>query len=92
MTAALVLYRASGTPVSTPFHPGALGASDPFAASREIAWQGIGGMSAGRLRFEGSLDIARFPHQETLVVVQGELIVSISSCSGENQCDTEVSG
>lgn len=73
MTAALVLYRASGTPVSTPFHPGALGASDPFAASREIAWQGIGGMSAGRLRFEGSLDIARFPHQETLVVVQGEL-------------------
>ncbi|MFJ3315688.1 cupin domain-containing protein [Herbaspirillum huttiense] len=73
MTAALVLYRASGTPVSTPFHPGALSASDPFAASREIAWQGIGGMSAGRLRFEGSLDIARFPHQETLVVVQGEL-------------------
>ncbi len=73
MTAALVLYRASGTPVSTPFHPGALGASDPFAAVREIAWQGIGGMSAGRLRFEGSVDIARFPHQETLVVVQGEL-------------------
>ncbi|WP_039785972.1 cupin domain-containing protein [Herbaspirillum huttiense] len=73
MTAALVLYRASGTPVSTPFHAAALSAADPLGASREIAWQGPGGMSAGRLRLQGSLDIARFPHQETLVVVQGEL-------------------
>ncbi|BEV14165.1 cupin domain-containing protein [Herbaspirillum sp. DW155] len=73
MTAALVLYRASGAPLSTQFRAAALGAADPFASSREIAWQGVGGMSAGRLRFEGALDIARFPHQETLVVVQGEL-------------------
>ena len=75
MTAALVLYRASGDPVSTAFRPGALGESDPFAGLREIAWQGIGGMSAGRLRFDGALEIAHFPHQETLVVVQGELVV-----------------
>ncbi|MCP1576427.1 hypothetical protein RB25_08710 [Herbaspirillum rubrisubalbicans] len=75
MTAALVLYRASGAPLSTPFHAAALSAADPLGASREIAWQGRGGMSAGRLRLQGSLDIARFPHQETLVVVQGELTI-----------------
>ncbi len=77
MSAALVLYRASGAPLSTPFRPAALGQADPFAASREIAWQGNGGMSAGRLRLDGAfaIDITRFPHQETLVVVQGELHV-----------------
>jgi uncharacterized cupin superfamily protein len=75
MTAALVLYRASGAPVSTEFRPAALGGNDPFAPWREIAWEGAGAMSAGRLRFEGSLAIAGFPHVETLVVVEGEMIV-----------------
>lgn len=81
MTAVLVLYRASGAPVSTAFRPGGLGKDDPFAPWREIAWQGSGAMSAGRLRFEGKLEIARFPHVETLTVVQGELTVETAGAA-----------
>lgn len=73
MTAVLVLYRASGAAVTTEFHPAALGQDDPFAPWREIAWQGSGAMSAGRLRFEGKTESPSFPHLETLTVVQGEL-------------------
>jgi uncharacterized cupin superfamily protein len=73
MTMALLLHRADGAPLSTPFRKAAFGTTDPFARHREIAWEGPGSMSAGRVGFVGEVDVARFPHTETLVVVDGEL-------------------
>jgi uncharacterized cupin superfamily protein len=73
MTTALVLYRSAGVPVTTVFRQAGFGGDDPFSPWREIAWEGPGAMSAGRFRFEGMLDIASFPHIESLVVVEGEL-------------------
>ena len=76
MTAALLLHRADGAPLSTAFRKAAFGAADPFAQCREIAWEGPGAMSAGRVSVIGELNVARFPHTETLVVVDGELSLS----------------
>jgi uncharacterized cupin superfamily protein len=73
MTVALLLHRADGAPPSTPFRKAAFGTADPFARHREIAWEGPDAMSAGRVNFIGELDVASFPHTETLVVVDGEL-------------------
>jgi uncharacterized cupin superfamily protein len=73
MTTALVLHRGDGTPVSTSFRKAAFGKDDPFAQVREIAWEGPGAMTAGRATFVGELDVASFPHTETLVVLEGEL-------------------
>jgi hypothetical protein len=53
MTVALVLHRADGAPVSTPFRRAAFGKDDPFARHREIAWEGAGSMAAGRGSFIG---------------------------------------
>ena len=76
MTVALVLHRADGAPVSTEFRRAAFGKDDPFARNREIAWEGPGSMSAGRTSFIGELDVASFPHIETIVVVEGELTLT----------------
>jgi len=73
MTVALVLHRADGAPVSTSFRRAAFGKDDPFARHREIAWEGPDSMIAGRTSFIGELDVASFPHIETIVVVEGEL-------------------
>ena len=73
MTVALLLHRADGAPLSTSFRKAAFGTADPFARYREIAWEGPDSMSAGRVNFIGDLDVASFPHTETLVVVDGEL-------------------
>ena len=73
MTAAVLLHRADGAVLTTPFRKAALGPTDPFSREREIAWQGPGAMSAGRIGFAGDLDVAHYPHTETLVVVEGEL-------------------
>ena len=73
MTAALLLHRADGTSLATPFRKAAFGAADPFARCRDIAWEGPDAMCAGRVGFIGELDVARFPHTETVVVVDGEL-------------------
>ena len=73
MTVALLLHRADGAPLSTSFRKAAFGTADPFARCREIAWEGPGSMSAGRVCFTGEVDVASFPHTETLVVVDGEL-------------------
>lgn len=73
MTAALLLHRVDGAVLSTPFRKAALGPTDPFAFEREIAWQGPGAMSVGRIGFSGDVDVAHYPHTETLVVVEGEL-------------------
>ncbi len=76
MTQALVLHRADGAPVSTASRRAAFGKDDPFARHREIAWEGPGAMSAGRTSFIGELDIASYPHIETIVVVEGELTLT----------------
>ena len=76
MTTALMLHRADGAPLSTPFRQAALSADDPFAQEREIAWEGPNAMSAGRASFAGERDVARFPHTETLAVVDGELTLT----------------
>jgi len=73
MTVALVLHRGDGAPLSTSFRRAAFGNDDPFARHREIAWEGPDSMAAGRVSFIGELDVARFPHIETLVVVEGNL-------------------
>ena len=73
MTVALLLHRADGAPPSTSFRKAAFGPADPFARNREIAWEGPDSMSAGRVSFIGELDVASFPHIETIVVVEGEL-------------------
>ncbi len=78
MTVAFVLHRADGAPVSTPFRKAAFGKDDPFARHREIAWEGPGAMVAGRAGFIGELDVASFPHIETLVVVEGELTLTVA--------------
>ena len=73
MTVALLLHRADGASPSTSFRKAAFGPADPFARDREIAWEGPGAMSAGRVSFTGEVDVAHFPHTETIVVVEGEL-------------------
>ncbi|HEX2541263.1 MAG TPA: cupin domain-containing protein [Caldimonas sp.] len=81
MTVALLLHRADGAPLSTSFRKAAFGAADPFAQCREIAWAGPGSMSAGRVRFVGEVDVASFPHTETLVVVDGELTLTAAGAA-----------
>jgi uncharacterized cupin superfamily protein len=81
VTAAIVLHRADGEPLSTAFHRGAFGRDDPFAQHREIAWQGPDSMAAGRISFIGELDVQRFPHVETLVVVEGALTLETSGAA-----------
>jgi uncharacterized cupin superfamily protein len=76
MTMALVLHRADGAPVSTSFRRAAFGKDDPFARHREIAWEGPDAMIAGRTSFIGELEVASFPHIETIVVVEGELTLT----------------
>ena len=81
MTAALLLHRADGAPLSTPFRKAAFGKDDPFAAQREIAWEGPGSMIAARVAFTGAIDVASFPHTETLVVVDGELTLTVAGAA-----------
>jgi uncharacterized cupin superfamily protein len=81
MTVALMLHRADGTPVSTSFRRAAFGKNDPFALQREIAWQGPDAMAAGRTSFIGELEVASYPHIETIVVAEGELMVTAAGAA-----------
>jgi uncharacterized cupin superfamily protein len=81
MTTAIVLHRADGAPVSTSFRRAAFGKNDPFARHREIAWEGPDAMIAGRASFIGELEVASFPHIETIVVVEGELTLAASGAA-----------
>ena len=81
MTVAIVLHRADGAPLSTSFRRAAFGKDDPFARNREIAWEGPDSMSAGRTSFIGEIDVASFPHIETIVVVEGELTLSAAGAA-----------
>jgi len=78
MTAALLLHRADGAlPPQTYFRQAGFGPADPFAREREIAWEGVGAMSAGRVCFVGEIEVTDYPHIETLVVVEGELSLTV---------------
>jgi len=82
MTMALVLHRADGASVSsTAFRRAAFGKDDPFARHREIAWEGPGAMSAGRTSFIGEIEVASYPHIETIVVVEGELTLTAAGAA-----------
>jgi uncharacterized cupin superfamily protein len=81
MTVALVLHRADGAPLSTTFREAAFGKNDPFAKHRQIAWEGPGSMAAGRISFIGELEVASFPHIETIVVVEGELTLTAAGAA-----------
>jgi len=76
MTSALMLNRIDGSPLSTSFRRAAFGKDDPFARNREIAWEGPNAMAVGRISFIGELEVASYPHLETLVVSQGELTLT----------------
>jgi uncharacterized cupin superfamily protein len=78
---ALVLHRADGAPVSTSFRKAPFGRDDPFARHREIAWEGPSSMIAGRTGFIGELEVSRFPHIETIVVVEGELTLAAAGAA-----------
>ncbi len=75
MTVAFVLHRADGAPLLTSFRRAAFGKNDPFARQREIAWEGPDSMVAGRASVIGEFQVSSFPHVETIVVVEGELIL-----------------
>lgn len=81
MTVALVLHRADGAPVSTEFRRAAFGKEDPFALQREVAWEGPSAMAAGRAGFVGDVELASFPHIETIVVVEGELTLTAAGAA-----------
>jgi len=81
MNDALLLHRADGAAPSTEFRKAAFGAADPLAQCRQIAWEGPGAMSAGRVSFIGELNVARYPHTETIVVVDGELSLAAAGAA-----------
>ena len=81
MTVALVLHRADGAPLSTAFRRAPFGKGDPFARHREIAWEGPASMIAGRISFIGELEVASYPHIETIVVVEGELTLTAAGAA-----------
>ncbi|WP_439862609.1 cupin domain-containing protein [Pseudomonas antarctica] len=71
----LLLARADGSRVDTPFKRGALSPLDPFADTRQLAWLGTDGVSAGLVAFSGELTVDDFPHSETLVVHAGKVVL-----------------
>ena len=72
----LLLARADGSRVATSFKTAALSAADPFGDTRQLAWQGDDGVSAGLVQFSGEALIDAFPHSETLVVHAGYVTLS----------------
>jgi uncharacterized cupin superfamily protein len=72
----LLLAHADGSRVATSFNTGALSALDPFGDTRQLAWMGDDGVSAGLVQFSGETVIDAFPHSETLVVHAGHVLLS----------------
>lgn len=73
--ALVMLHRAASAPPASTSGEG-LGSADPFAAGREIAWRSHAA-AAGRGAFAGAVEVAAFPHTETLVVLAGALTLSV---------------
>lgn len=77
MSKAMLLHRADGAALTTEFRRTPFGADDPFAAEREMAWLGAGGMGAGRVRFSGDREVVSYPHIETISIVEGQLTLIV---------------
>jgi uncharacterized cupin superfamily protein len=73
--ALVMLHRATSAPPATTSGQW-LGPADPFAAGREITWRSEAA-AAGRGAFVGAVEIAAFPHTETLVVLAGALTLLV---------------
>lgn len=73
--ALVMLHRAASAPPASAAGQG-LGPADPFAAGREIAWR-ADAAAAGRGAFAGAVEVAAFPHTETLVVLAGALTLAV---------------
>lgn len=69
----LLLARADGRRVDTPFSQQALSAADPFAASRQVAWSGSDGVAAGIIAGRHTVASDDYPHSETIVVHSGQV-------------------
>ncbi|MEB2517133.1 cupin domain-containing protein [Pseudomonas sp. YuFO20] len=69
----VLLARANGSRVDTPFKQQPLNAADPFTNGRQIAWSGTDGVSAGIVEAGKILDIEDFPHTEVIVVHTGHV-------------------
>lgn len=72
----VMLHRASGEALHASSSKAGLGAYDPFASGRELAWS-IPDAAAGRVAFAGAVEIGSFPHTETMIVLAGALTLSV---------------
>jgi uncharacterized cupin superfamily protein len=70
---ALLLACADGSPAPTPFEARALGANDPFAQGRKVAWHSADGVAAGIVQASGRFVVQAYPHAEMLVVHAGHV-------------------
>lgn len=68
---AVLLARADGSPVSTEFTSGNLGANDPF--TRQIAYVGTDDIAAGVVQASGRFSIDEYPCSEMIVVHAGQV-------------------
>ena len=68
---AVLLAHADGSPASTKFTPGSLGATDPF--DRHIAYLGPDDIAAGVVQASGQFNVDDYPYSETIVVHAGRV-------------------
>jgi uncharacterized cupin superfamily protein len=78
---AVLLAHADGSPVSTKFTPGSLGANDPF--DRHIAYVGTDDIAAGVVQASGQFSVDEYPYSEMIVVHAGQ--VTLQSQDGTLQ-------
>lgn len=71
----LLLARADGGRISTPFKTAPLSSIDPFMDGRQVAYIGPDGVSAGIVHTSEALDIDDFPHTEVIVVHAGHIVL-----------------
>lgn len=71
----MLLARADGTPVSTTFTAGPLGAGDPFGAQRKTAYASPGEIAAGVIEASGQFSVDEYPYVEMIVVHSGRVIL-----------------
>jgi uncharacterized cupin superfamily protein len=71
----LLLARADGSRISTPFKAAPLSSIDPFMDGRQVAYAGPDGVSAGIVHTSKTLDIDDFPHTEVIVVHAGHVVL-----------------
>jgi uncharacterized cupin superfamily protein len=79
-SALVMLHRASGAPLPESTVRVPLGAADPFASGREVAWTNLKA-AAGRVDFAGAVDVGSFPHTETIILLAGALTLSVDGAA-----------